>query len=438
LEWWDLRTNTRVEAEIAGFENTDITAVAVSPDKNALALAWRVGGESTGLNFVDSHHGTVRQSINKSPHQITALDFAPDSRSLALVTTRGRVELIAYPSGKILKTLTTGNENGAQRLVFSPDGKLLAVAEGYGIRMWRLSDGKDIGYLGGYNRYVNYLQFSADGKTLIGWCAVDNKFWHLPTRREMLQLPQWDKRGVSWIPLNGENFALFRNHSSYWEVAPLPPLDHAEDWLNAQPNSLAEARRMIFALKARDPYTPPGLLDLDRHYSAGLDQSWQGDHIYNDLSSLPHGVQKMKSTLFDIRGLVLPGPEGKPRTIQVNQACQHLHFLHNATSRGVELKPGMLIGRYVILFVDGHTAEVPLVIGRNIQDWWADPTTLESSGEAEVAWVGSNSQSRKNKHTIHLLTLTWQNPRPEVPIQNFNFEQIGNFAEPFLVAVTAE
>ena len=438
LEWWDLLTGTHVAKEILGLDGKEITVVAVSPDRTMLALSWSEEGNTHGLSFVDSHSGALRRNMDQFPYRINALEFSPDGRSLAMTTYGGRVELMAYPSGEVVKTLTTGNGSPIQRVIFSPDGKQLAVAEAYGIRLWRLADGRDIGYFGGYNRWVDYLQFSADGKTLVGWCAVDNKFWHMPTRREMLQLPQWDKKSVPWIPMTGEKFVMFRNRSSYWEVVPLPPLDHAEDWLNAQPESLTEARRMLFAITPRDPGTPPGLVDLDRYYCGGLDQLWQGDQMGNDLSSLPHGVHQLKSTLFDIRGIVLPGNGSSPRTIQVGQTCQRLRFLHNATGRGVELKPGMLIGRYLIHYADGQQAEVPLVTGRTIQAWWDDPANLESSAGAEVAWVGTNARSRKSNRAIHLLNLTWTNPRPEVPIETLDFEQTGQMADPFLVAVTAE
>jgi hypothetical protein len=100
LDWWDLRTNTRVETEIRGLEGKDITSVAVSPDRSVLALAWRAEGKAAGVAFVDSHSGALRRSVDKSPDMIATLEFAPDGRSLAVVKSGGRLELIAYPSGR--------------------------------------------------------------------------------------------------------------------------------------------------------------------------------------------------------------------------------------------------------------------------------------------------------------------------------------------------
>jgi hypothetical protein len=46
--------------------------------------------------------------------------------------------------------------------------------------------------------------------------------------------------------------------------------------------------------------------------------------------------------------------------------------------------------------------------------------------------------SEGQQRTIHLLTLTWENPRPDIPVRAVDFLQIGNIAHPFLVALTAE
>jgi hypothetical protein len=101
-------------------------------------------------------------------------------------------------------------------------------------------------------------------------------------------------------------------------------------------------------------------------------------------------------------------------------------------------QPGRTIGRYVIHYADGQTAEVPLLAGRTIQDWWSDPATLESPGEAEVAWVGTKARTQQVNRTIHLLGITWTNPRPGVSITSIDFEQAGADFRPFRVAVTAE
>ena len=54
-------------------------------------------------------------------------------------------------------------------LAFSPDGKTLASAAGYGesdIRLWDVATGKEIGRLEGHKAWVGSLVFWPDGKKL--------------------------------------------------------------------------------------------------------------------------------------------------------------------------------------------------------------------------------------------------------------------------------
>jgi hypothetical protein len=349
------------------------------------------------------------------------------------MATGSRVELIAFPSGEKLKSLEGSTKTHAERPAFSPDGHLLAVGYGDRIALWSVPDGRLLRFLGGYRGQVASLLFSADSKTLVGW--GETKFWHLPTFRETLHLETQSNVSRPWIPLTGEQFVCFRNDSVSWEVAALAPLEHSEEWLRDQPASLTEARRIVNRFPPRDPKTPPDLIALDAWYSLPFDRDFLNGALGNGLATLPCGVQLLKQTAFDIRAVVMPNQSGR-NALQVGRTCARLRFLHNSFGR--ETQAGRTIGRYVIHYADGQMAEVPLLIGRNIQNWWADPAGLASSGEAEVAWVGANPRTGDSDQTIHLLILTWQNPRPEVAVRAVDFEKAGWDTQPFLVALTAE
>jgi len=100
---------------------------------------------------------------------VTAVCFSPDGKLLA-VGAYGRVTLWDARTGRPLRTLT--NVLAAVNDVrFSPDGTLLAVGGGQpsakgDLRLYRTSDWKLLGVLGGHEDVVNSVAFSPDGKRL--------------------------------------------------------------------------------------------------------------------------------------------------------------------------------------------------------------------------------------------------------------------------------
>ena len=78
---------------------------------------------------------------------------------------------------------------------------------------------------------------------------------------------------------------------------------------------------------------------------------------------------------------------------------------------------------------NASTADIPLVGGRNIADWW-NPADIPG---AEIAWSGRNDMA-----LIGVYLYTWENPRPEMPIEKIDF--LSADAGPILglIAVTGQ
>src|SRR5262249_45365560 len=114
----------------------------------------------------------------------------------------------------------------------------------------------------------------------------------------------------------------------------------------------------------RDPGTKPQQLDLSGFYNFGLDENLHG-FAGNNFSALPKGLQEFRRTEFDVRGLVQLANRGPLEStcpsqitgILVGQKCHRIHFLH-ATGWGGSVSPGMVIGKYVLHFAGGQTANV--------------------------------------------------------------------------------
>jgi serine/threonine protein kinase/WD40 repeat protein len=77
-------------------------------------------------------------------------------------------------------------------IAFSPNGKVLAMAEGAGksaVHLWDAETGREIGKLEGHHAYVLGLEFSPDSKTLVSASADQTiRLWDLDTRKSMATL----------------------------------------------------------------------------------------------------------------------------------------------------------------------------------------------------------------------------------------------------------
>jgi beta-galactosidase len=181
-----------------------------------------------------------------------------------------------------------------------------------------------------------------------------------------------------------------------------------------------------------------------------LTESWHDGEGRNDLSELTPGLRKLGGVVFDVRGLIQVGGAARDgagyakavRGIRVNQACSRLHFLHAAIfvhetySGHDETGIGDELGSYRVHYADGRKIEIPIVLGKDVLDWFSK--SGEDLSGVVVAWTGQNEKSRQANQQIRLFKTTWVNPFPSVPVNGIDFLCGKWFAKPFLVAITAE
>jgi len=118
----------------------------------------------------------------QAPGRVTAAAFTPDGRGV-LTATDDRVTLWDVATGK--ERLRT---EGAAVLACAPDGRVLAASGGAkggsAIRLLDLRTGKEVGRLAGHEAGVRALAFTPDGRALVSGSADSTGLvWEVPRPR---------------------------------------------------------------------------------------------------------------------------------------------------------------------------------------------------------------------------------------------------------------
>jgi len=157
---WDAGSGKRIR-ELDG-KQARVTWVAWSPDGRLLASCGQ-GNKSICIWDMAGMKIQRRLEAPVGPFRAT---FSPDSTLLAWSEAEA-IHLTEVAGGKNLRVLPTTMGDTAMSLAFSPNGKMLAsaVTEG-GLHLWEVGSGMMLRNLRGHQGDVNFVAFTADGKTL--------------------------------------------------------------------------------------------------------------------------------------------------------------------------------------------------------------------------------------------------------------------------------
>ncbi|QQQ73767.1 protein kinase [Saccharothrix sp. 6-C] len=262
-------------AEVRRFSRpgTEFTAVRISPDGKVIAVAGRKPTGSTEerdelllLDAADlrlvNRRPTAEEPRNTpvngvEPNYPTGVSFSPDSRTLAVTLSGGRIGLWDLVDPGAQWTILPGHEGIAIDVEFSPDGAVLATGGGDRlVRLWRVKDGVQVGALTGNDAPVRRVTWSPDGRTL-ATASQDTvlRLWEVDGTRQLARL---DRHGgelndVAFDP-GGERVASVGADGAVrlWDLAP----DRAVEVLcgSLDRESLAEEWRAL----GPDRGDPPG------------------------------------------------------------------------------------------------------------------------------------------------------------------------------------
>jgi WD40 repeat protein len=226
--------------------------VAYSPDGKRLAAT-----SGADLTLWDALTGKELLFLPGQPDdgQLTGIAFSPDGKRLAVAggsissrrpddgkqgkpANRGFVRIRDAATGQDLLTLP-GHDDIAFGVAFSPDGKRVASAGGWGerpaeLKVWDAATGKELLDLRGHTNTVWRVAFSPDGKYLAS-ASKDGtaRLWDAATGRELFVLRGHDRPvvGLAFSP-DGQRLATAGNATQasksvevkVWDVATGQPV----------------------------------------------------------------------------------------------------------------------------------------------------------------------------------------------------------------------
>lgn len=223
VEFWDLAGPTRRGA-FPYISNYTASAWAFSADGQSLAIGTNILA-APHRYYVELHRAADGGLVRKFdlPGMVGSVALSPDGSQVAAVVEAARVLLFAVANGaaagelalatpgRILAFSPDGSQvaagmleiwqaAGAARVAqaayglitevaFSPDGALLAYANGNEVKLRRVADGSLVHTLRGHTNYIERLAFAADGATLAS-ASYDQtvRVWRVADGSELLAL----------------------------------------------------------------------------------------------------------------------------------------------------------------------------------------------------------------------------------------------------------
>jgi len=177
-----------------------VNNLEIDPERSAL-LALQALETADTLEARNALHQSIPEmhlikKIFVSTGGVPGVAYSPDGRMIATMSPRQEVKLWDANSGALLRTLIGVDDFGG-RVIFSPDGSILAGAYPTQVVVWDVASGEMITILSGesqegvagYNVGVGQISFSPDGKYL-ATANMDgiSTIWDVRTSSKILSL----------------------------------------------------------------------------------------------------------------------------------------------------------------------------------------------------------------------------------------------------------
>jgi WD40 repeat protein len=143
-----------------------VSAAAFSPDGRTLATAAGNvfdSGFRGQVSLWDPNSGERLLQKASIEGGVWSLAFAPDGLSFA---TGGGGQTVNFWDSSLNRSRSLEQGTGVRCVAFSPDGRLLAAAAGWDVKLWEVAGRRHLHTLKGHRGFVWAVAFSPDGRSL--------------------------------------------------------------------------------------------------------------------------------------------------------------------------------------------------------------------------------------------------------------------------------
>jgi eukaryotic-like serine/threonine-protein kinase len=219
-----------------------VGALAFSPDGKCLAAGFGSkkmfvsNGRLHPLKVWDVGTRRLIRRLNGHRGYCVSLDFSRDGKLLASGSRDGTAIIWSTETWKATRTLANPDKNSlggqsgqpgmVEDVAFSPDSKTLALASREGnVQLLDVASGK-LETLKGHSSAANAVAFSPDGRTLASGSSDRTvRLWNVQTRRQLMQLDSGrvelgPVRTLAFSP-DGKHLLAGGSSTAFWSAAPI-------------------------------------------------------------------------------------------------------------------------------------------------------------------------------------------------------------------------
>lgn len=194
---WETATGRLVSAftPLYSSEGLVFTEMSFSPDGKIIAAVLNNQGgfwePETGRLIVPLVDSAWTDNIGgyeeyRIGGAIGKMRFSQDGKLLATVGFYwGDIQLWEVPSGRLLTRI----KHFTKEMSFTPDSKMLAFQKDKEVRIWDISQHKELTRLTGHKKAVERISFSSDGKLLATSDEKNTILWNTTTWTKIAEIP---------------------------------------------------------------------------------------------------------------------------------------------------------------------------------------------------------------------------------------------------------